>query len=131
MRWGIWRQPNQSETKCTVLFCPGKMCTLGFMEWLFFVLFCVVFDFVDGWMEFACRLYFSLLLSLSRSLVLYLSLLLYILLSLLVVVSFCLLSVSVSFSVSIDRSCIRLLSPFVLFIVFCVGCLGEEMRPHR
>jgi hypothetical protein len=47
--------------------------------------------------------------------------LLYILLSLLVVVSFCLLSVSVSFSVSIDRSCIRLLSPLFSLLCFVLG----------
>jgi len=58
-------------------------------------------------MEFACRLYFSLPLSVFLTLYSFVSSRLLVLLT----------SMSVSFSVSIDRSCIRLLSP--LFSLLC------------
>jgi len=86
----------------------------GGVVFVFFYLVVFVILWMDRPVEFACRLYFSLFLSLS--------LLLYsIFFCLFSVVDFCSLSVSASFSVSIDRSCIRLLSPLFSLLCFMLG----------
>lgn len=119
----IWRQPKrarQQKAHCSVL--SGKnMCTLGSMEWLFFVCFCFFLSCVwslmmilwdgltTGWNLHVASTSLSLFLSLSLSS--------YSIFFCLFSVVVLLTSMSVSFSVRIDRSCIRLLSP--LFSLLC------------